>query len=30
MKPSFDSEISTADVVYLYYDGAEVCEEMLM
>ena len=28
MKPSFDSE--TSNVVYLYYDGAEVCEEMLM
>jgi len=28
MKPSFDSEIS--NVVYLYYDGAEVREEMLI
>ena len=28
MKPSFDSQ--TADVIYLYYDGAEVCEAMLM
>jgi len=29
MKPSFDSEISTADIIYLYYDGAEVREAML-
>ena len=28
MKPSFDSQ--TADVVYLYYDGAEVREAMLI
>jgi hypothetical protein len=28
MKPSFDSD--TADVIYLYYDGAEVREEMLI
>jgi hypothetical protein len=29
MKPSFDSQIVTADVVYLYYDGAEVREVTL-
>lgn len=28
MKPSFDSQ--TADVIYLYYDGAEVREAMLI
>jgi hypothetical protein len=30
MKPSFDSETVIADVVYLYYDGAEVREAMLI
>jgi len=30
IKPSFDSQIVTADVVYLYYDDDEVREEMLM
>lgn len=30
MKPSFDFQTAAADVVYLYYDGAEVREEMLV
>jgi len=29
MKPSFDPETVTANIVYLYYDGAEIRTEML-